>query len=236
MSVEVHESTYLFAESPTPLDTAITPEHRVQTPDSSNDNVLDGPRGLPRRPPPAYPSEPIDALHHWFYNPLHDLESVWWMMAFFLFTKELRPVFLPGVKESDEFVEDADNRASRVRRQEQFAAKLFLTASGTRRLLVITKMFSARLSHYLPPALYPLGLELERARDALVQCYRAAERDIASIDHQVAEGAHTMLRDCLDSMVVEVSNDEFDLQIAMSIYKASRQIKQKDAMKGSGSV
>lgn len=157
-------------------------------------------------------------------------------MAFFVVSKELGPLYLPGATTRAELVEDAPDHALRVQRQAQYAARLFVAGSQAvyQRQDVFAHMSDEQLSDCLHPCLFPLSMDIEEARDALVRCYRAAEREPGAVGHRVAEGVYATLRGCLERMLLEVSNEEYDLKILMSIYEARQRIKdQAHPVKGS---
>ena len=116
------------------------------------------------------------------YNPLHDLESLWWIAAFFLFKRDVA---------LDE--EDACKPAERTRRQAQTIAAENLFNISRSTLLADFPVFPTVLTS-LHPSVQPIGRRLEDLRKELVETYRNAEKDPSTITHTVADSLHARFR------------------------------------------
>ncbi|KAI0942787.1 hypothetical protein AcV7_010360 [Taiwanofungus camphoratus] len=112
------------------------------------------------------------------YNPLHDLESAWWVAVYFLFKRKV-------VHDSDEHPAYKESLADQM----VYAGQLFYNQ---------TKRLSAMLNSRTFPAMLPclhrdvqgLGQVLEDIRRELAHLYWMAEQNITAIDHQVAGLLH----------------------------------------------
>ncbi|PSS18947.1 hypothetical protein PHLCEN_2v3163 [Hermanssonia centrifuga] len=112
------------------------------------------------------------------YNPLHDLESVWWMAVYFVFNREV-----------DIDDDGVDTETRRMESQRQFARELFYQAIPRLRVMASEAFFGSHLD-CLHPSIAPIGEILEDARIELVAGYRRAEEDIQTIGRHAANGLH----------------------------------------------
>ncbi|KAI0086022.1 hypothetical protein BDY19DRAFT_996208 [Irpex rosettiformis] len=105
------------------------------------------------------------------YNPLHDIESVWWLLVYLLLYRS--PVI------------DGDT-STRISKQSAFYGKFFVQ-EGTRRDAFADNGVFARHEGHLHPALQPISDVLDEMRKLLVNRYIEVEReDVSKIDHTVA--------------------------------------------------
>jgi hypothetical protein len=113
------------------------------------------------------------------YNPLHDLESIWWVATFFLFHH-----FPTGGHDRHLLDIDVD--------------KLFPTSDQSSRMLAFTldDLFEEMVGH-LPIDLQMHGNALEICRQILLRAYRSAESTAASDISKAAfdPQVHNKLRD-----------------------------------------
>ncbi|THG93529.1 hypothetical protein EW026_g7729, partial [Hermanssonia centrifuga] len=112
------------------------------------------------------------------YNPLHDLESVWWMAVYFVFNREV-----------DIDDDGVDTETRRMESQRKFARELFYQAIPRLRVMASEAFFGSHLD-CLHPSIAPIGEILEDARIELVAGYRRAEEDIQTIGRHAANGLH----------------------------------------------
>ncbi|KAI0922896.1 hypothetical protein AcV5_009763 [Taiwanofungus camphoratus] len=125
------------------------------------------------------------------YNPLHDLESVWWIAVYFLFKKKV----------AHDSGEDSAYK-KRLTTQMVYANQLFYNEAKRVRVMTTSTKFPAML-RCLHPAVQGLGRVLEDIRQELTHLYWMAEQNIAAIDHQVAGLLHQHFAQSL----LEISED-----------------------------
>ena len=116
------------------------------------------------------------------YNPLHDIESLWWLLVYLL-------LYRPPVIEGD--------TAARIASQSLFYRPFFIP--GDTRLSVFVHPFEFT-SHgdRLHEALQPISDALNRIRILLVNRYIEVEQgDVSKIDHTVAADLVPMFMDTL---------------------------------------
>ncbi|KAI0084508.1 hypothetical protein BDY19DRAFT_1060215 [Irpex rosettiformis] len=118
------------------------------------------------------------------YNPLHDIESVWWLLVYLLL---YRP---PSIK---------SDTSSRVSSQSSFYRPFFSTGD-TRRAAFAEEGVFTKHEKELHPALRPISKTLNEIRVLLFDRYVEVEQgDISKIDHTVAA-------DLVPQMVVKLGN------------------------------
>ncbi|PSR88600.1 hypothetical protein PHLCEN_2v5127 [Hermanssonia centrifuga] len=134
------------------------------------------------RPPrrPLFPSKPFA------YNPLHDLESLWWVAVYFVINK--------GIVHCDD--EESEDFQSRSADQRTFARQLFYDQHTRHNVMVINSYFSTKLS-CLDPSLLRIGEILEDTRSALVDAYCRVEsmKELEKIDITIVEDVHSIIQD-----------------------------------------
>ncbi|KAJ3554522.1 hypothetical protein NM688_g3064 [Phlebia brevispora] len=146
----------------------------------------------PLNPPPAAagPSHPRRLFR---YNPLHDLESVFWIATYCLFQCPAEGISRATAEQQAKTVNrvlyDRDHHCAIIRLDGEFEQDL---AS-------------------LPPSLRELGRILETLRSKLTARYYAAEKDRASITSSVAAGLHDEFADILDSIFETQDAHDFAL-------------------------
>ncbi|KAI0086023.1 hypothetical protein BDY19DRAFT_1050220 [Irpex rosettiformis] len=105
------------------------------------------------------------------YNPLHDIESVWWLLVYLLLYRT--PVIV-------------GDTSTRISKQIAFYRQFF-TQEGTRRDAFTEDGVFTNHNGHLHPALHPVSDALDWMRKLLVKRYIKAEReDVSKIDHTVA--------------------------------------------------
>ncbi|GJE94442.1 hypothetical protein PsYK624_106120 [Phanerochaete sordida] len=187
MSIEVSAGKYLFRFG------HATPKEETST---TTENVVDQ---CDRRDKPMAPMAlsvdidlPVD--HHtpamWRYNPLNDMESLWWASAYFVFDKDV--TFVPRDPQyplPDSLVEAEDVRRVRLLDQHAFSDRIFHRIDLGQRMCMVVA--SGSLAGDIP-TLHPylrarIAPELEEMRQALIACYREAEKDVEKIGRSVAQ-------------------------------------------------
>ncbi|KAJ3557294.1 hypothetical protein NM688_g1548 [Phlebia brevispora] len=182
MAVEVDEQEYLF------------PQERLPSRDSSNQNrplALSeeaSSRDVPLKSPSKEHSSAEYKPPDFHYNPLHDLESLWWVAVHFLFTKEA----IDNLKERSK-----EPGAGVSEEQRLYADKFFTNRNGRGSAMLLSHAF-AKAVKALHPSLRGAGAILEDIRQKIVASYREAESDLSSIEHaQCGDDLHTVMRNLL---------------------------------------
>lgn len=160
----------------------------------------------------------------WFYNPMHDLESLWWIMAWFLFSKDFlvtrKTPLLRKILVHEE--EDDATRHRRLKEQMYSSREVF----GSKRPMVFMiddELYDQMQS--LHPAVVDIGGLLEEARFDITEAYRKAEIDRQNIDITAVDGLHDKLQLCLQNSATHAEGEEYSVDIAASIYKAVNRIR-----------
>lgn len=127
--------------------------------------------------------EVMDALAERFkfrYNPLHDMESLWWVAVYLVLKREVAPG--TTVMESEV---TWDSKA-----QQPYVRELL----GTRRDAAFTQpgSFVGKLKPIVHPAVWPAVLVLDDLRIQLNNAYLDAEKDIPTIDNKCANTLYDM--------------------------------------------
>lgn len=128
-------------------------------------------------PPPKIPLR---------YNPLHDLESLWWVAVYFLFKREV----LPHV--SDAEPRNGGEVANWDREKQRKSADAIFHNSDSRYLIIMRNSgyFHQEFLPVVHPTMGPVGSILEDLRNDLVDRYLEVEKDPASINSTCAEGLY----------------------------------------------
>lgn len=179
MAVEIHVSGYIFRPPPPPL--SLSPEPDAALGKKITEAVMNNGIGLQellasiphKGRPPARPTYPFR------YNPLHDMESLWWMAIYFLCKRDLAATEAAG-SEADA------RRAANLR---QWTNRLFYDALDRRFALRDGDTLECALSG-LRPSLRLAAAMIRLWRRILVGCYTRIEKDIPSITHRAADGLH----------------------------------------------
>lgn len=133
------------------------------------------------------------------YNPLHDLESVWWVAVYFLVTRDVTKV---GEEQPSE------RSLSDINAQQQWASDIFW--HGDRRFCVMRGAFYFRQQgKCLHPSLHPLMAIFDKARRCLVRGYTAAEENMDNMTFDLADGIHGELVLYFDAIldILEATSD-----------------------------
>ena len=114
------------------------------------------------------------------YHALHDLESLWWVAAYFVINSTVvGPTDLQDKK--------------RLLAQQAFASQLFHSDDDRREhVMTVANWFAARLK-YLHPSLQRISQPLEQARGHLAAAYSRAEEDFDPIHADVVNDLYDKL-------------------------------------------
>ena len=156
-------TTYLFLATPSHDTNSYQEFQRAQImamwrKTAKNDSKVQRSAALP---------EPV--IPPFIFNPLHDLESVWWLSLYLLVARKYQKPENAG----SDFGDFMNN-------QLQVAANLFYNRCN-RMIVMLGSPFFFYYTCPLHDAVYRSLLFLEDARSALVRRYREAEEDIAAI-------------------------------------------------------
>lgn len=179
MAVEIHVSGYIFRPLPPPLSPSPEPDAALSK--RITEAIMNNGIGLQellasvphKERPPARPNYPFR------YNPLHDMESLWWMAIYFLCKRDLAATEAAG-SEADA------RRAANLRR---WTDRLFYGALDRRFAVRDGDTLECALSS-LRPSLRLAAAMIRLWRRILVERYTRIEKDIPSITHRAADGLH----------------------------------------------
>ncbi|KAJ3531368.1 hypothetical protein NM688_g7587 [Phlebia brevispora] len=202
MSSEVHSQTYWCGTLEAAPIPRIPRSPQQQTPHNSNNSSSSlsgihkfaaaaakryGPLWRSPSPgndsaPPPCPPAATGRFPVFRYNPLHDLESVFWIATFFLFNHSPEDTSHAVTKQRKE----AANRV--LYNQHHHCAIIRLDGTFEEELASLSKPLEA------------LGRMLEMLRSELTAAYYAAEKDITCITSSVASDLHDRFMKILQSM------------------------------------
>ncbi|KAJ3558267.1 hypothetical protein NM688_g1024 [Phlebia brevispora] len=121
------------------------------------------------------------------YNPLHDLESVWWTVVYFILTKE---IFI---------ADDPDSRSSVIASDAQRcnAERLFYDFPSRRDTVRHLGDFARRVQD-VSPGMSEIGKILENMRRQLVEVYRIVERNPRALNYDSIRILYEPFSQCFD--------------------------------------
>ena len=154
----------------------LTPRKPKSFSDSETDSYLSSNASI-QTPQPVEPSPPFR------YNPVHDVESLWWVAVYFIVNKEV----VGFDWSSREAVEN-------LRNQRRLGLSLFERCMG-RQGFVQYRGRCADWMRKLHPDVRQCGKILESCRQLLVGTYTAAEKDPENVGFEVAGRIHKGMRD-----------------------------------------
>ncbi|KAJ3559365.1 hypothetical protein NM688_g393 [Phlebia brevispora] len=133
---------------------------------------------------PPSPPHHIRPYVKFSYNPLHDLESLWWIAVYFIVKKvATRTVENPATSGKESKWDP--------RPQQAYAAELFTTEGGRYKAVALSGTFHAR-AQAVNRAVRPIVTILDDIRLQLVSRYNAVEEDPTAINHLCADGFYEM--------------------------------------------
>ncbi|KIP01559.1 hypothetical protein PHLGIDRAFT_38259 [Phlebiopsis gigantea 11061_1 CR5-6] len=115
------------------------------------------------------------------YNPLHDLESVWWVAVY---------MWLCSYPANNDPGMDETTWNERLKAHARLAARVFREDSYRKRFFAVERTLTRTLGSLLP-SFEAIGRHLEGIRETIMAAYRDAEQDPSAIDFQVAKYAYT---------------------------------------------
>lgn len=181
----------------------------------------------------------------WFYNPLHDMESIFWIFARQVLYQDhylcrlddttVNHIVVPIGDKAVQFptTEDPADRVRRIKAYSIVGDGLFVSRTHRHTLLTDSIQINMHLvAHPLFPAVRPLGAILTMMRDTLVEQYEKWEAALDKIDHRCAEELHVafmgMLKDAYHAIRnVEAGNYNI---MARSLQSEMAMIRDQEAM------
>lgn len=198
MAIEVWRQRYVFEPAlpasslpEVPASFKLSDYHGINV--FSHQPLLLPPLSRPRPPSPSPPHIPFR------YNPLHDLESLWWIAVYFIFKRDV------DIDRSDE----AEDKRRAVQRS---AAEDLFYVQETRYFTMTTDRTFQGLLRCLPIPVQPIGIELDHLRGKLSAAYRKAEEKTDLIDHTAADGLHEEFSASFSRIVAYLHNTPVRLQ------------------------
>lgn len=136
------------------------------------------------------------------YNPLHDLESLWWVAVYFLVTRDVTSI--GGEPPAERSVSD-------INAQRQWAEDIFWIG-GNRRLPILRTgyFFLDKVIPCLHPSLIQLAWEIEAARQYLVGAYDSAEENV-DVKFECAKGIHHMFALRFGNIVHDLETKDIEM-------------------------
>ena len=170
MSTEVESHRYLYWKNKMRIRSSATPNWRDRTAKHLNKGKASAAR--PRTPPSEATAGPLKNIN-FRHNPIHDIESVFWLALYILLVCIIiRP----------EKVSEKDHNAY-VKAQRKFSYELFCNPVFRREI-----MAGDGLLTQFPGALYPQVeraiMILDEVRMQIVQFYRKAEENLHQEPHE----------------------------------------------------
>lgn len=177
---------------------------------------------------------PPGALTTFHYNPLHDLESLWWLTNYFTFD------FSSKLLEKSASRNDPKEKAQRTSRR-HFPHTLFDDYNSRHNVVTATGYF-AQYAYLLPENLRPAGAALEKFRRELVSRYEKTEESLESASDPAFGGLHDSLAESMriiagafeKAQKAQTSRKSRLSQkpLVTQLKKRSRDVERKDPMKG----
>ena len=121
------------------------------------------------------------------YNPLHDLESLWWISVFFILARAIVP-------DEAEPAQSPEEVSEQLRRQREAAERLLCKKFERYDAMVRTGPFLSELWN-LHPAVRRLWPALEEARVALIAAYQEVEQDMATREFDPPVGVYNCVQE-----------------------------------------
>ena len=129
------------------------------------------------------------------YGPLHDLEALWWVSAYFLFAREPEcPTQLPTVREKQ------------LEAQHSAARRLFCDVKTRWKVLQFADNLLDEVA-CLHPLVRGFGDDLEQTRQELMDHYRHVEEDIEAREFDVPPNIYNTFRETWLTMSAEMQED-----------------------------
>lgn len=161
------------------------------------------------------PQHLVGNNYTWFYNPIHDMESIFWLMLYFIVNKDVflgRPIHRRNTFDFPPETEEQLRR--RVLEHWNFGLTLFSGRTGRDWVMLVdTALANTLIKNPLHPAITPLAATVVKIRDALTESYRKVEVNPPLIDHQSGAEVHAVFKECIDEALNHLQRVPFDVQI-----------------------
>lgn len=214
MAVEVAEQTYMFATLARPT--------RAILPGVGASNARHLPENLdtPEVPSPIVPEHVPNTRDRtiWSYNPLHDMESIFWICVFYILFRDIYwdPIEADASSSRTGTLEgeSEETRERRARANYIFGRDLFAGRASRSMFIMSPFMLSAHFINYpLHPLTSPLSDLLIDLRTELVKKYTEAESDWETITHRCADGLHDKFVDNLYGAFLHIRRTKHGMKV-----------------------
>ena len=203
MAAEVDKQAYLFAPQMT-MERRVTLLRRSREPAAQHRFVL-----------PPYSME----YPGFFYNPIHDLESLWWIAVYFVLENEIPPVDALLARSADFWSPNA---------QLDYAHFLFEDGSYDRPNAIRKRdWFLKRTKEVVHRDIKPIVVELEGLRCKLVDAYHEAEEHIDTMDHNCAAALYSHFHNVFSG--IATANDTQNLFLQECKYRPMAWVERRHA-------
>ena len=167
------------------------------------------------------PAPVMGSLISFFYNPLHDLESLWWLTNYFTFE------FSAKLSEKAGHHKDAKGevQGAELRR---LSAALFEDNHTRYRVMTITGQFS-EYAYLLPRHLRPAGAALEQFRRELVAHYRKSEDTHEATAKPTFDGLHEILAESIRTISKVFARTQQERKTNSTSKKRARDAERRDS-------
>lgn len=152
-------------------------------------------------------------LSPWFYNPLHDMESVEWIAIDTVLHHSPICKFPRNSPFRLDYKEGIIQRWERLINASNASYGLFVERSERWSLMVCDGDLAETLSNTLHPALQPLASKFVGMRDFLARSYRKAEENPATIDRGSAEDVCMFFASTLMEIADHIALLECDMRL-----------------------
>lgn len=161
------------------------------------------------------PGDQTVGPYTWFYNPLHDMESIFWLMLYFISNKDTTLGAPTESIDSYQFTaETEDDRRRRILSHWNFGLNLFSSRQDRFMIIVADGVLKDHFhAHPLHPAIVPLADVLCRLRSELAAQYTAIERDPRSIHHNSGQEVHNAYAALLQRAVAHLQTVPFEVEV-----------------------
>ncbi|KIP01099.1 hypothetical protein PHLGIDRAFT_402742 [Phlebiopsis gigantea 11061_1 CR5-6] len=143
------------------------------------------------------------------YNPLHDLESVWWVAVY---------VWLCSFPIRNDPKMDQTAWNEKLTAHARLAARVFHEVSFRRSFLTSEKILTTH-SAALLPSFRAIGVHLEVIRATLMATYLHVEKDLSTLDFRAAKYAYTDILKSLTTVQKSLAGEK-DIRIAFTDTRA----------------
>ena len=138
------------------------------------------------------------------YGPLHDLEALWWVSAYFLFARSV-------VEDITDDVELSSSRAKLLVAQRSAARRLFCDRNTRWKIIELSGHFLDEVP-YLHPLVRSFGDELEATRQELLNHYVHVEEDIDAREFEVPTNIYNTYRKTWHTMARYMKEDHIHVK------------------------